>query len=86
MTFTLKCKQKDVRYMLMVIVALSLVLILTVVSDTQQKYDICQVLKQNPFSNLTASQKHFTEIYDQSNRQILILLIVLSEIQAIKKV
>ena len=43
MTFTLKYKQKDVHYMLMAIVALSLVLVLTVVSDTQQKSDICQV-------------------------------------------
>ena len=61
MTFTLMYKQRDVQYMLMVIVALSLILVLTVVSDTQQKSDVCQVLK-NLFSNLTASQKHRTEI------------------------
>ena len=46
MTFTLKYKQRDVHYMLMVIVALCLVCVLTVVSDTQQKSDICQVLKK----------------------------------------
>ena len=61
MTFTLMYKQRDVQYMLMVIVALSLILVLTVVSDTQQKSDVCQVLK-NLSSNLTASQKHRTEI------------------------
>ena len=44
MTFTLMYKQRDVQFMLMVIVALSLILILTVVSGTQQKFDICQVL------------------------------------------
>ena len=41
--------------MLIVIVAPSLILILTVVSGIQQKSDICQVLK-NLSSNLTASQ------------------------------
>ena len=46
--------------MLMVIVAPSLILILTVVSGIQQKSDICQVLKSLS-SNLTASQKHRTE-------------------------
>ena len=51
MTFTLKYKQKDVHYMLMAIVALSLVLVLTVVSDTQQKSDICQVLKKSVFKS-----------------------------------
>ena len=61
MTFTLLYKQRDVQYMLMVIVALSLILVLTVVSDTQQKSDVFQVLKNLP-SNLTASQKHRTEI------------------------
>ena len=54
-------KQRDIQYMLMVIVALSLILVLTGVSDTQQKSDICQVLK-NLSSNLTASQKQRTEI------------------------
>ena len=44
----------------MVIVAPSLILILTVVSGIQQKSDICQVLK-NQSSNLAASQKHRTE-------------------------
>ena len=38
-------KQRDVQYMLMVIVAPTLILILTVVSGIQQKSDICQVLK-----------------------------------------
>ena len=50
-------KQRDVQYMLMVIVASSFVLILTVVSGIQQKSDVCQV-KKNLSSNLTASQKH----------------------------
>ena len=54
MTFTLMYKQRDVQYMLMVIVALSLILVLTVVSDTQQKSDTYQVLKKLS-SNLTAS-------------------------------
>ena len=61
MIFTLMYKQRVAQYMLMVIVALSLFLLLTVVSDTQQKSDICQVLK-NLSSNLTTSQKHRTEI------------------------
>ena len=61
MTFTLMYKQRDVQYMLMVIVALSLILVLTIVSGIQQKSDICQVLKYLS-SNLTASQKHRTEI------------------------
>ena len=52
-------KQRDVQYMLMVIVAPSFILILTVVSGIQQKSDVCQVLK-NLSSNLTASQKHRT--------------------------
>ena len=42
--------------MSMVIVAPSLILILTAVSGIQQKSDICQVLKHLS-SNLTASQK-----------------------------
>ena len=45
MTFTLINKQTDVQYMFKVIVALSLFLIQTVVSGTQQKSDICQVIK-----------------------------------------
>ena len=45
---------KDVQYMLMVIVVLSLILKLTVVSGTQEKSDICKVL-QKISSNLTAS-------------------------------
>ena len=49
MTFTLMYKQRDVQYMLMVIVALNLILVLTVVSDTQQKSDICEVLKKSIF-------------------------------------
>ena len=53
-------KQIDVQYMLMVIVASSLILIPSVVSGIQQKSDICQVLK-NLSSNLTASQKRRTE-------------------------
>ena len=53
-------KQRGVQNMLMVIVAPSLILILTVVSGIQQKSDICQVLKSLS-SNLTASQKHRTE-------------------------
>ena len=61
MTFTLIYEQRDVQYMLMIIVALSLILVLTVVSDTQQKSDVCQVLK-NLSSNFMASQKHRTEI------------------------
>ena len=40
-------KQRDVRYMLMVIVAPSLILILTDVSGVQQKSDICQAQKNN---------------------------------------
>ena len=67
MIFTLIYKQRDVQYVLMVIVALSLILVLTVVSDTQQKSHICQVLK-NLSSNLTASQKHRTDMNTQSNR------------------
>ena len=67
MIFTLICKQRDVQYMLMVIVALSLILVLTVVSDTQQKSHICQVLK-NLSSNFTASQKHHTDMNNQSKR------------------
>ena len=67
MTFTLMYKLGDFQYMLMVIVALSLILVLTVVSGTQQKSDICQVLK-NLSSNLTASQKHHTERNNSSNR------------------
>ena len=51
MTFTLMYKQRDVQYMLMVIVALSLILVLAVVSDTQQKSDICQVLKTSIFKS-----------------------------------
>ena len=61
MTFTLMYKQRDVHYMLMVIMAMSLILVLSVVLGTQQKSDIFQVLI-NLFSNLTASQKHRTEI------------------------
>ena len=49
-----------VQYILMVIVAPSLILILTVVSGIQQTSDICQVLK-NLSSNLTALQKYRTE-------------------------
>ena len=49
--------QRDVQYMLMVIVTPSFILILTVVSGIQQKSDICQVLK-NLSSDLTASQNH----------------------------
>ena len=40
-------KQRDVQYMFMVIVAPSLILILTDVSGIQQKSDICQVQKNN---------------------------------------
>ena len=64
--------QRDVQYMLMIIVGQSLILILTVVSALnknlmyaksvydQQKSDVCQVLK-NLSSNLTAPQKHRNE-------------------------
>ena len=65
MTFTLMYKLRDVQYMLMVNVALSLILVLTVVLGTQQKSDICQVLKYLS-SNLKASQKHRTEIKTNS--------------------
>ena len=57
---------EHVQYMLMVIAALSLILILTVVSSIPQNSDICQVL-QNLSSNLTASQKHRTERNNKSN-------------------
>ena len=52
-------KQRDVQYMLMVIVAPSFIFILTVVSGIQQNSDVCQVRK-NLSSNLTASQNHRT--------------------------
>ena len=42
---------KDVQYMLMVIVALRLILIMTVVSGTQQKSDICKVLQKSIFKS-----------------------------------
>ena len=42
-------KQRDVQYILMFIVAPSLILILIVVSGIQQKSDICQVLKKSIF-------------------------------------
>ena len=58
--YSIYLKQRDVQYMLMVIVAPSLILILTVVSGIQQISDICQVLK-NLSSNLTASQNYRTE-------------------------
>ena len=51
MAFTLMYKQRDVQYMLMVIVALNLILVLTVVSDTQRKSDICEVLKKSIFKS-----------------------------------
>ena len=44
-------KQRDVQYMLMVIVALSVMLVLTVVSGAQQKSDIYQVLKKSIFKS-----------------------------------
>ena len=58
--YSIYLKQRDVQYMLMVIVAPSLILILTVVSGIQQISDICQVLK-NLSSNLTTSQNYRTE-------------------------
>ena len=67
MILTLIYKQRDVQYMLMVIVALSFILVLTVVSGAHQKSDICQVLN-NISSNLTASQKPRTDMSNQSNR------------------
>ena len=44
-------KQRDVQDMLMVIVAQSLILILTVVSGILQKSDICQVLLKSIFKS-----------------------------------
>ena len=67
MIFTLIYKQRDVQYMLMVIVALSFILVLTVVSGAHQKSDICQSLN-NISLNLTASQKPRTDMSNQSNR------------------
>ena len=44
-------KQRDVHDMLMVIVAQSLILILTVVSGIQQKSDICQIQTKSIFKS-----------------------------------
>ena len=46
MTFALMYKQIDFQNMLMVTVVLRLILRLTIVSGTQQKSDICQVIKK----------------------------------------
>ena len=42
---------EDVQYMLIIIVALSLILILTVVSSIPQNSDICQVLQKHIFKS-----------------------------------